>query len=264
MTGETQQAAEPDAQPGVTGSVDIAEPRGIGLTRAYRRLPAVEAEIATLPAPSASGFRAEAESAKAPETLVHAVRQLLRTGNANEARLLAEVLAERAAPIFTRAAGNRLFSGQSADIDDVAQRGLERFWQAIHDLSPQQEFWEVNFQAMVVRVCKDAARAYRARYQNERQFARGSDDDGQAWDEESNLADPQPLDDSLLVPEALDQLEGNVRRVVYLDSQGFKAASKNPGEITISRLLGISDRTVRTYLREGEATLRAWLASSRE
>ena len=264
MTGETQQAVDLDEQPEQAGIVDIAEPRGVGLTRAYRRLPAVEAEIAASPAPSVSGFRAKAEGMKAPETLVHAVRQLLRAGNTNEARVLAEVLAERAAPIFTRAAGNRLFTGQSADIDDVAQGGLERFWRAIHDLSPQQEFWEVNFQAMVIRACKDAAQAYRARYQNERQFARGSDDDGQAWDEESNLADPQPLDDTLLVPEALDQLEGNVRRAIYLDSQGFKAASKNPDEITISRLLGVSGRTVRTYLREGEATLRAWLANSTE
>lgn len=264
MTGETQQTAEPDAQPGLAGIVDGAEPRGIGLTRAYRRRPEVEAEIAALPDPSAPDFRAKAEGAKAPESLVYGVRRLLRAGNANEARLLAEVLAERAAPIFRRAAGNRLFSGQAADIDDVAYEGLERFWRAIHDLSPKQEFWEVNFRGMVVLACKKAAEAYRTRYQNERQFARGSDDDGQAWDEESNLADPQPLDDVLHVPEALDQLEGNVRRAMYLSSQGFKAASKNPAERTISRILGVSDRTVRTYLREGEATLRAWLAGSRE
>lgn len=264
MTEETQQATELGEQSGQAGAVVVAAPGGKGLTRAYRRLPEVEDEIAALPSPSAHNFGARATAAQAPEVLVHGVRQLLRNGNDAEARALAEVLAERAGPMFTRAARKRLFSRQSADIDDVAQGGLERFWQAIYDLTPRQEFWEVNFQGMVVRACESTAKAHRARYQTERQFARGVDANGQAWDEQSNLADPQPIDDKLLTSEALDQLEGNVRRAIYLKSLGFKAASKDPSEVAISKLLGVSDRMVRTYLREGETILRAWLAKDTE
>lgn len=260
MTDDEEHSAERAGHAAAVSTAGPLGPAGVGLTRAYRRLPAVEAEIAALPAPGEPGYRAAAERAQALETLVHAIRQLLRAGKPDTARALAETLAERAAPLFARSAGQQLSRRQAADIEDVAQGALERFWGAVFDLSPRQEFWEVHFREMVVRACAREAGAYRARLGKERQFARGVNAAGEAWDEEANLADPEPLDADLLVPEALDQLDGDVRRAVYLKARGFKAASKDAREMTIARALGVSDRTVRTYLREGEATLRAWLA----
>ena len=61
----------------------------------------------------------------------------------------------------------------------------------------------------------------------------------------------------LALIELLAPLDGDVRRAMYLHAQGYKARSKSPDEPTISRMLGVTDRTVRTYLREGERILRA-------
>jgi DNA-directed RNA polymerase specialized sigma24 family protein len=116
---------------------------------------------------------------------------------------------------------------------------------------------------MVRLACSDAADDIRRQRAHERPFVRGEDDEGEAWDEEAGLADPVEMDTGLLVPEALAQLRGDVRRAVYLKLQGFQEKSTDPAEPTISSLLGVSDRTVRTYLRKGEAVLRQWLASGR-
>ena len=88
--------------------------------------------------------------------------------------------------------------------------------------------------------------------------------EGEAWSEEDTLADPHELDTSFFLPEALAQLDGDVRRAVYLKLQGFKEGSKDTAEVTISRLLGVSDRTVRTYLRTGERVIREWLAAENQ
>jgi DNA-directed RNA polymerase specialized sigma24 family protein len=72
------------------------------------------------------------------------------------------------------------------------------------------------------------------------------------------------MDTGFFLPEALAQLDGDVRRALYLKLQGFKEGSKDTGEITISRLLGVSDRTVRTYLRTGEQRIREWMAAENQ
>ena len=82
---------------------------------------------------------------------------------------------------------------------------------------------------------------------------------GETRQEDASLADPPDTDTCCFWHEALAEMEPNVLRAVYLQFQGFKEASKEPTEITSSRLLGVSDRTVRTYLRTGERLLREWM-----
>jgi DNA-directed RNA polymerase specialized sigma24 family protein len=112
---------------------------------------------------------------------------------------------------------------------------------------------------MVRLACADAADRLRRQRQHERPFKRGLSDEGDPWNEEETLADPLAVEPALLVPEALAQLDGNVRRALFLKVQGFKERSNDGNEPTISSLLGVSDRTVRNYLRAAEATLRPWL-----
>ena len=235
----------------------------LGLTRSYRRRPDVEAEIRALPAPGAPGFVRAAQAVQAPESLVFAIRGLVRAGDPAQANVLADELVRRAAPAIARAARGQ-FPRSTADQDDLMQMASVQMWQEVFDTRGSQEFWEVFFLRMVVLVCSDAADRLRAQRAHERPFAQGQSDSGDMWHEEDTLADSPDFDSGLFVHDALEQLDGDVRRAFYLKLQGFKEGSKDPDEVTISRLLGVSDRTVRTYLRTGERRLREWLAAGRD
>lgn len=230
-----------------------------GLRRRYTRLPAVEAEIAALPSVSDSGFRAMAKAAKAPETVVHALRLLRRADDEHGADELAALLVEWAAKLIaTEAVGQ--FPSSPADRADVMQAASTQLWCEVLDTAPRQEFWEVHFHRMVVLTCSDAARTIRKQRERERPFTRGENDEGEFFDEEANVPDDEAMDTELFVPEALEQLEGDVRRAVYLRSLGYKQHSKNSNEPTIASILGVSDRTVRTDLTKAKAILRPWRA----
>jgi DNA-directed RNA polymerase specialized sigma24 family protein len=232
-------------------------PAARGLTRDYRRKPEVEAEIASLADAGDAAFYSAVEQAQADETLVYGIRKLLRCGRADEAKQLAQVLLARATPLIAWASGSQ-FPESQADRKDTMQMAGFQLWREVYDLSPKEEFWEVNFTRMVFRACSDAADSIRGPRANERQFHRGIDGEGDEWDEEDSVPALDVTASDLLVPEALAQLDGDVRRAMYLHLQGFKEKSKNPSEPTISTILGVSDRTVRKYLREGEDRIRAW------
>jgi len=245
------------------GAVSVAQmpaAGGYGLTRSYRRRPDVEAEIVALPADPSSLLRA-LRNAKAYETLVHGIRRLCADGRNHDAEVVADRLIDRATPLIARVA--KSISVSADEREDVIQEATIRMWKEVGDASPQHEFWEVHFERMVRLACKDAADPlYRAR-KHERPFMRGTSTEGDTWDEEETLADPQALEPALLVPEALAQLGGNERRAMYLKTLGYKERSKDSAEPTISSILRVSDRTVRNYLRAGEAALRDWLDDER-
>ena len=71
-----------DERDGERDPVDGAGAVGHGLTRGYVRRPHVEAEIVALPDVAAPDFMQVAARAEAIETLVHAIRRLVRAGNA--------------------------------------------------------------------------------------------------------------------------------------------------------------------------------------
>lgn len=242
--------------PGTT--VEPAPTEALGLTRAYRRRPDVEAEIRALPAPTDRAFGKAVAAAQAAETVVYAIRARVRAGDVAGANALADELVRRAAPLIARLARGQFFRSP-ADQEDLAQMAAVQMWQEVFDTRGTQEFWEVHFKWMVSITCSEAADRLRAQRAHERPFARGVTADGDTWREEDTLADPQDVDTRFFLNEALAELDPNIRRAVYLKFQGFKEASKEPTEITISRLLGVSDRTVRTYLRTGERLLREWM-----
>ncbi|GEM_PF-3031143 len=238
------------------------ETQAIGLTRRYTRLPAVEAEIVALPAVTDPGFCAVAKAAKAPETVIHALRCLRREGEQQGANELATLLVERAAKLIAAEAVGQ-FPISPADRADVIQAASIQLWCEVMDTGPSQEFWEVHFHRMVILACSDAASTIRKQRERERPFVRGENDEGEPFDEEADVPDDETMDTELFLPEALDQLEGDVRRAVYLRSLGYKERSKIPNEPTIATILGVSDRTVRTHLMKARTILRPWRAGAR-
>lgn len=240
-----------------------AEASEIDFGRSCRtRRPEVEAEISALPMGTGVNFQVAVAQADAPETLVHGIRRLRRAGDNEGAHALVDVLIELATPLLERAA-RRQFPHSEDDRQDALQLVALQLWREVIDTSPQEEFWEINFKHMIVRASSDAAGKIRRQREHERPFHRS--DDG-TWDEELLHPDPAFGDsadhsflDGVVWSEALAQLDGNVQRAIYLKAKGMKIASKNPHEQTISAVLGVTDRTVRNYLREGEDILRRWI-----
>jgi RNA polymerase sigma factor (sigma-70 family) len=227
---------------------------GVGLTRLYQRRLEVETEIAALPEGTDAEFHAAVARATALETIVHGVRRAKRASDDAGAAALAELLIDRMAPILASEAW-RLCPRSEADRKDVVQAATEKIWHKIFDLSPQQECWEVHFRRMVKFACSDAADDLRKQRVHEEPFERSEDG---SWDEETNVEDrdedvnpEQRVISESLELEALSHLDGNVRRAFYLKYR------HDLTEKMIASVLGVSDRTVRTYLRRAEQTLRA-------
>ena len=116
----------------------------------------------------------------------------------------------------------------------------------------------MSFKGAVARACSNAADKIRTAHRLEQPFDRREGEEGELRDSEAEEPDPEEMDTTLYVREALAQLDIDRRRVIQLRMERFKVRSNDPQEPTISSLLGVSDRTVRTWLREAKATLREY------
>ncbi len=235
------------------------ESQSLGFTRDYWCKPEVAAEIRSLrDVPDEQLVEVDTQSREL-ETLVRAIRRLIRAGREAEATVLEDILLRRAERVIARVARNQ-FADSPSDREDAIQEVTLRLWQKVGDCSPKEEFWEANFYGAVAHVCSNVADSIRRVRGRERQFDRGENEEGIPRDEEAEVADPDEMDTALYAPEALALLDGDRRRAIQLDMLGFKQKSNNPQEPTISSLLGVSDRTVREWLREAKATLREYHA----
>lgn len=227
----------------------------------YRR-PALEAELSTLPIGTGLDFRVAVTTAQESETIVHGIRRLLRAGDHMGTQPLTELLIDKATPILDFMV-RRQFPQSFDDQEDARQEATIQLWREIADTSAKEEFWEINFKAMLGRAVSDAATKIRRRRAREQPFHR--DEDGGGVDGESTLADGRftgdeqdPFYRDMITEEALAVLDGNVRTTAYLLLRGMKEHSTNPEEWTVARVLGVSDRTVRTYLRQAVQRITEW------
>jgi hypothetical protein len=252
----------PLRDPAPPAPLPVPDGPALGLARAYRRRPAVEAEIRALPAATdLPALAAAAARAKAPETVVYAIRQLLRSGDTAAANRLFARLIAMAAPVFADTA-RRYFPRTADDRAELIQRASVHMWQEVFDVRPAQEFWEVFFSRVVRLICVEAAVAIKRPQAHERSFAVGVTPEGDLWREEETW--PAPIaevdGDRILVDHLVERLSGPVQQAVRLRLQGLPETSHDPTVLTISQLMGVSDRTVLTYLRAGEQQIREWLA----
>lgn len=227
----------------------------------YRRA-ALEAELSELPEGTGLDFRIAVAAAQEPETIVHGIRRLLRAGDRAGTLPLTEILIEKVTRTL-EAMARRQFPQSPQDQEDACQEATIQLWCEIADTSPKEEFWEVNFKAMLGRAVSDAAKKIRRRSTGEQPFKR--DETGEGVDQESAIADDRftgdeqdPFHLDMLTEEALSVLDGNVRKAAYLLLRGMKEHSTNPEEWTVARVLGVSDRTVRTYLRQAVQQITEW------
>jgi DNA-directed RNA polymerase specialized sigma24 family protein len=128
-------------------------------------------------------------------------------------------------------------------------------------LDPAEEFWEANFLHALMCLAADTARPFQRaqRVVAESRLPYGDDSGpGFSWLER---ADPGPgPEDVALVREALGLLDEPERTAVYLHILEDWPVVDSRGGPSVSRHLGVSDRTVRNYLTRGLSKLRAHYA----
>jgi DNA-directed RNA polymerase specialized sigma24 family protein len=151
----------------------------------------------------------------------------------------------------------RWFPKSEADRDDMRQEVHAQLWKELCD--PMERFWEVRFYHALKCLCFDVATRLTRAGQSEEPWPRHIDEAGEAV--ELDVEDPDPVDpdEQVFVAQALGRLDEPVRTAVYLSViEGWPTHSQDPSVVTISRVLGVTDRTVRNYLNVGLATLREW------
>lgn len=190
---------------------------------------------------------------------MYALREFAARGDDEAAWEIAQILTERIGGHVARQIARWRLS--SEDADDCVRDLFAVLFDALFDRSAAAEFWEVRFWVCVDRrlwnlVEKRQATADALTEDTDR------NDEGDAL--ESRL---QRIADDAAGPEELAQrqaalaiLTENERLAVYLKVvEGLVEESDDPDRMTIARMLGVSGRSVRNYLRRAETKLEEWV-----
>ncbi len=215
--------------------------------RAYTyRNQEVQAEVEALPAVDDPAVVAQALAAQQPETVVTAIRGLLRQGALGPAQQLGDRLTTLVSPRLAAIARTQ-FPTQPEQREELTQALAVQLWQELTDLRPGQEFLCYNLPCVLNRVGATLATQMRRPLQGERQFARSAPGED-AWSEEDQIvASTPPPDAGVGAQEIWAVLGPQERTVAYLLAQGVPVTSYDPEAVTIARVLGVTDRSVRNY-----------------
>ena len=196
------------------------------------------------------------------ETLVYFIREYQRRGNAAAAWELLETLTDRiAGHVARKLARWRLPQHEQEDcMGDLTAAVCE----SVLSFAPSEEFWEVRFWVCMDRRLYALIEKRQAVRDAE---VRPSDDFG--TEEESASGGEgvfARLTDTGANPEvvalrkgAIAQLTEVERQAVYLKYvEGLPEESDDPAKQTIAKILGVTGRSVRNYLRKAERKLHEW------
>ncbi|CAI3802790.1 hypothetical protein GLGCALEP_03205 [Pseudomonas sp. MM221] len=235
----------------------------------YCRRPAVEAEIQELMSASvselerrASLWPSSAPGFVSPEALLYFVRN---AEHSRHRQRLLEQLLQRIVYRLPRVGGGE---GHTDSLirtnirDDVIDHFIDLLLsdQAAYD--ERLDYYEVNFNSAIVKDRRDAS--VRHRRHEHRSQALG--DEGLEISVAVEAAvggydpfQPEELDKEnyrLWLDEAIDELPELQQRIVQMVREDIPIDSKDPTAVTISRILGKSEKTIRTHRDKALAALR--------
>jgi DNA-directed RNA polymerase specialized sigma24 family protein len=201
------------------------------------------------------------------ETLVYFVREFSRYGDTETSWYLIETLIERVAAHIQRKLSRWRLTPE--DADDCVRDLYATLCEALLDTSPTAEFWEVRFW-----VCLDR-RLYNII--EKRQLtadAELSPGDQEITEDEEKDADrliaqlvdtgakPDELAEWSEARSLLSENEWMALYLVYLI--GLPEESEDSGKQTASKVMGVTGRSIRNYLKRAKQKLIAWHLGARD
>lgn len=147
-----------------------------------------------------------------------------------------------------------------ADFEDFEQRIEIAILQKIFDYnSNSADYAEVNFGDYVIKTAKVVWRGELVKINREKDLfytQREDDDENYADSIENNLeSNEMPTDYNLMLKEGLAKLPPHIMTVAELLLDGWQIESKDTQELTISKKLKVSSRTIRNWLKEARTIL---------
>lgn len=141
-----------------------------------------------------------------------------------------------------------------ADFEDFGQKVEFAILKKIFDLSTDAaDYAQVNFGDFAVKTAKVAWRGELVKINRENElFYQPTETDESKFDELENKfsANDALTDYTLMLKEGLAKLPPNTMLVAELILDGWQIESKDSSEMTISRKLDVSSRTIRNWLKE--------------
>lgn len=247
----------------------------------YERDPKIEAliaELAVLPRDeliARAGIMKRSDPTYVPsECLVYFIRASRRDNNEAWFERLYRILIERVLRSLPRSESS---DGKTESLtrgvvrDKVFSRFVELLSADRATYIDKLDYFEVRFDGAVASLRRDAQeQAWR---DENRSQALEYDDSGELSPEVEAAAgahDPfaaLDLDDAayrLRLDAAIEALPTEQSRIIQMMRQGFPIDSKEPDVMTISKVLGRSEKTVRTYRDKAFAALRAAMGDGEE
>jgi len=196
------------------------------------------------------------------ETLVYFVREFAVRGDESMAWRIAEVLVDRTAAHVQRKLARWRLTPE--DADDCTRDLFTALCEAVFDQSAAAEFWEVRFWVCLDRRLWNLIEKRQAVADSEIRPSDQTADDGEGEQDVDRLfariadtgATPEMMAERT---EALSLLTENERRAVYLCYiEGLPEESEDPERPSAARMLGVTGRSIRNYLRRAKEKLMAW------
>jgi DNA-directed RNA polymerase specialized sigma24 family protein len=192
------------------------------------------------------------------ETLVYALRECAARGDDETAWGIAELLTERVSGHIARQLAKWRLPEE--DADDVTRDLFALLFDALFSREASAEFWEVRFWVCLDRRLWNLVEKRQASLDS--QLSEGSEPTESESGESTLLRLPEsgPGPEALAeYGEALTVLAEHERLAVYLKYiEGLPEESDDPNRQSVAKILGVTGRTVRNYLRRAEQKLREW------
>lgn len=192
------------------------------------------------------------------ETLAYALRECVAQGDDETAWGIAELITERVSGHIARQLAKWRLPQE--DADDITRDLFALLFEALFSREASAEFWEVRFWVCLDRRLWNLVEKRQASL--DAQLSEGSEPQESESGESSLLrvADGGPSPEALAeYGEALTVLAEHERLAVYLKYiEGLPEESDDPNRQSVAKILGVTGRTVRNYLRRAEQKLREW------
>ncbi len=227
------------------------------LTRDYTREPQVVAQILTMQGLEDSEFwrRVSLENhldpdCPFPESLVCWIREFMDRGDSRRAWDVVTALERRVARIVDRGL-TRVYDLRQDQIEDLTLDLITNLYHEWLSLEPPHEFWEIRFIFCLKRKLISHVRRFIRDRDIEVDLAGGIQSAADAEDPLSRLSDQRSIDteNAAIANVALDQLGYPLNRAFFLYHYGELTQEQ------IAKVLGVTERTVRNWLRKAEDLL---------